>query len=75
MYYLLTQLDSENAEYTYDRVFGPDTIQKEIFETAAKPLIQGALEGYNGTLLCYGQTSSGKTFTMEVVFYIKVGCS
>jgi hypothetical protein len=30
-------------------------------------LIQGALDGYNGTLLCYGQTSSGKTFTMEGV--------
>ncbi len=25
------------------------------------------MDGYNGTLLCYGQTSSGKTFTMEGV--------
>ena len=65
--YIIIQIESEYAEYTYDKIFGPDTHQIEIFETAAKPIIQGALEGYNGTLLCYGQTSSGKTFTMEVI--------
>jgi kinesin family protein 5 len=31
----------------------------------AKPLISAAFEGINGTLFCYGQTSSGKTYTME----------
>jgi kinesin family protein 5 len=61
--------DKETADYTYDKVFGPDAHQVEIFENAAKPIIQGAMDGYNGTLLCYGQTSSGKTFTMEVIMF------
>lgn len=38
-----------------------------MFEFCAKPIIQSVIDGYNGTLLCYGQTSSGKTFTMEGV--------
>ena len=52
-------------EFTYDKVFPSDTNQKTIFETVAKPLISAAFEGINGTLFCYGQTSSGKTYTME----------
>jgi kinesin family member 5 len=29
-------------------------------------MLEHAMKGYNGTLFAYGQTSSGKTFTMEV---------
>uniref|UniRef100_A0AC35F266 Kinesin motor domain-containing protein n=1 Tax=Panagrolaimus sp. PS1159 TaxID=55785 RepID=A0AC35F266_9BILA len=35
-----------------------------IFDTVAKPIINGFLEGNNGTIFAYGQTASGKTFTM-----------
>ena len=52
-------------EFVYDKVFPSDTNQKTIFEIVAKPLISAAFEGINGTLFCYGQTSSGKTYTME----------
>ena len=38
---------------------------KKQFNIVAKPLINSALEGINGTIFCYGQTSSGKTYTME----------
>jgi len=47
-------------------VFGPTSTQVDVFNYTAKPIIDGVLDGYNGTLLCYGQTSSGKTYTMEV---------
>ena len=30
-----------------------------------KPIVEKALEGYNGTVFAYGQTGSGKTFTMR----------
>ena len=57
---------SENAQtFTFDGVFAPEEEQENIFNIVAKPLINGALEGINGTLFCYGQTSSGKTYTME----------
>ena len=36
-----------------------------MFEFCAKPLVDSALDGFNATFFCYGQTSSGKTFTME----------
>lgn len=57
---------SDNTQtFTFDGVFAPEEEQENIFNVVAKPLINGALEGINGTLFCYGQTSSGKTYTME----------
>ena len=52
-------------EFTYDKVYPSETTQETIFEQVAKPLILSAFEGINGTLFCYGQTASGKTYTME----------
>lgn len=54
-----------NTEFKFDHVFGPDTTQKDVYKVAAKPIIDSVLEGFNGTILAYGQTSSGKTFTMQ----------
>jgi len=38
--------------------------QDEVYETSASAIIQSVVEGYNGTVLCYGQTGAGKTYTM-----------
>jgi chromosomal replication initiation ATPase DnaA len=35
-----------------------------VYDTVAKDVVQGALEGYNGTVFAYGQTGSGKTHTI-----------
>eukprot|EP00298_Acanthocystis_sp_HF-20_P008863 c17950_g1_i1.p1 GENE.c17950_g1_i1~~c17950_g1_i1.p1 ORF type:complete len:818 (-),score=339.85 c17950_g1_i1:40-2460(-) len=51
--------------FTFDRVFDCDTEQIEVFEHAAKPIVESVMDGYNGTIFAYGQTGSGKTFTME----------
>lgn len=37
----------------------------EVYNQAARPLVQNVLKGYNGTIFAYGQTGTGKTFTME----------
>ncbi|KAJ2724395.1 hypothetical protein GGI07_001996 [Coemansia sp. Benny D115] len=50
--------------FAFDYAFGPDSQQISIFETAVAPLLARFAEGYNVTVLAYGQTSSGKTFTM-----------
>lgn len=55
----------DSQTFTFDSVFDQSSIQLDLFEYTAKPMINAALEGINGTLFCYGQTSSGKTFTME----------
>ncbi|XP_069501891.1 kinesin-like protein KIF9 [Ambystoma mexicanum] len=38
--------------------------QEVIYDAVAKPIVSKALDGYNGTIMCYGQTGAGKTFTM-----------
>jgi Tfp pilus assembly pilus retraction ATPase PilT len=38
-----------------------------IFNQTAKPILESVMQGYNGTIFAYGQTGTGKTFTMEGV--------
>ena len=52
-------------DFTFDRVYGPDSLQKDVFEEVGAPIIEGILKGFNGTIFAYGQTGSGKTHTME----------
>jgi kinesin family protein 5 len=53
-----------NHRFEYDYIFRPDDDQGLIYEKSAKPIIESVLEGFNGTVFAYGQTSSGKTHTM-----------
>ncbi|KAL6942480.1 hypothetical protein ACO0QE_003655 [Hanseniaspora vineae] len=50
--------------YTVDRVFGPNSGQERVFTDIANPLFLDFLKGYNCTVLVYGMTSTGKTYTM-----------
>uniref|UniRef100_A0A2K6S619 Kinesin-like protein n=1 Tax=Saimiri boliviensis boliviensis TaxID=39432 RepID=A0A2K6S619_SAIBB len=51
--------------YVFDRVLPPNTTQEQVYNACAKQIVKDVLEGYNGTIFAYGQTSSGKTHTME----------
>ncbi|CAN9498436.1 unnamed protein product [Ophioblennius macclurei] len=51
--------------YVFDRVLPPNTSQEQVYEQCAKQIVKDVLGGYNGTIFAYGQTSSGKTHTME----------
>ncbi|RWW43494.1 hypothetical protein BHE74_00050833, partial [Ensete ventricosum] len=46
-------------------VFGPTSKQKDLFEQSIAPIVNEVLEGYNCTIFAYGQTGTGKTYTME----------
>ena len=63
----ITSIDLQVSplKFTFDQVFPSTSLQHQIFDYAAKPLLNEVFEGINCTLFCYGQTSSGKTFTME----------
>lgn len=51
--------------FLFDRVFGPTSQQKHLYEMAVSPIVYEVLEGYNCTIFAYGQTGTGKTYTME----------
>ena len=51
--------------YNFDRIFPPSSTQEDIYSFGVKEIIDSILNGYNGTVLAYGQTSSGKTYTMQ----------
>lgn len=55
----------DGAKYTLDHIFGPEWTSQQIYEATTKGLLQKVISGFNSTVFAYGQTSSGKTFTMR----------
>ncbi|XP_075642982.1 kinesin-like protein KIN-7N [Castanea sativa] len=51
--------------YTFDHVFDESSTNARVYELLTKDIIHAAVDGFNGTAFAYGQTSSGKTFTMN----------
>ncbi|KAF5201803.1 Kinesin-like protein kin-5c [Thalictrum thalictroides] len=51
--------------FTFDKVFGPSAQQKDLYDQAVIPIVNEVLEGFNCTIFAYGQTGTGKTYTME----------
>ncbi|KVH98445.1 Kinesin, motor domain-containing protein [Cynara cardunculus var. scolymus] len=51
--------------YTFDRVYGSDSTTRQVYEEGAKRVALSALNGINSSIFAYGQTSSGKTYTMS----------
>ncbi|XP_014796670.1 kinesin heavy chain isoform X1 [Numenius arquata] len=60
-----TVVIGQGKPYVFDRVLPPNTTQEQVYNACAKQIVKDVLEGYNGTIFAYGQTSSGKTHTME----------
>lgn len=54
----------QSSTFTFDRVFNKETKQADIFDYSIKSTVDDLLEGYNGTVFAYGQTSAGKSHTM-----------
>eukprot|EP00741_Cyanophora_paradoxa_P001008 tig00000451_g971.t1 len=50
--------------FGFDAVLPMDATQERVYTVAAEPIVQAVLQGYNGTIFSYGQTGTGKTYTM-----------
>ncbi|XP_029543497.1 kinesin-like protein KIF3B [Oncorhynchus nerka] len=50
--------------FTFDAVYDSESKQSDIYDDTVRPLVDSVLQGFNGTILAYGQTGTGKTFTM-----------
>ncbi|XP_076926452.1 kinesin-like protein KIN-5B [Bidens hawaiensis] len=51
--------------FTFDKIFGPKSQQRSVYDQAIYPIVNEVLEGFNCTVFAYGQTGTGKTYTME----------
>ncbi|CAO2165467.1 unnamed protein product [Urochloa humidicola] len=70
----LTEYASENdylrlkrlrgRHFCFDSAFPDSTTQAEVYSTSTADLVEGVLQGRNGTVFCYGATGAGKTYTM-----------
>lgn len=60
-----SSLSTTTKTFTFDRVFGPDTKQIDVYRSVVVPILEEVLMGYNCTIFAYGQTGTGKTYTME----------
>nr|KAI8756368.1 centromere-associated protein E-like isoform X3 [Biomphalaria glabrata] len=51
--------------FNFDQVFDQTATNQTIYDHVAKNVVLSAMEGYNATLFMYGQTASGKTYTVN----------
>lgn len=57
--------DFEKRRFLFNRVFkGKNNSQENVFNKVGKPIVESVLRGFNGSILAYGQTGTGKTYTM-----------
>ena len=60
---------------TFDTVYDQHSTQKTLYENTAKQAVLSVLQGYNATMIAYGQTGTGKTYTMEVLCCSVLRCA
>ncbi|KAG5674440.1 hypothetical protein PVAND_004411 [Polypedilum vanderplanki] len=56
---------SRGHVFNFDHIFDEGSSNADVFEVIAKPIVENALNGINGTIFAYGQTSSGKTYCLS----------
>ncbi|KAL3616576.1 hypothetical protein CASFOL_039966 [Castilleja foliolosa] len=54
----------DSDTYEFDDILTECASQKRVYEVVAKPVVESVLDGYNGTVMAYGQTGTGKTYTL-----------
>ncbi|KAH9605410.1 hypothetical protein KSS87_012314, partial [Heliosperma pusillum] len=57
--------EKPSSSFTFDKVFGQNCGTTKVYREGAKDVALSALTGINATIFAYGQTSSGKTYTMR----------
>eukprot|EP01132_Coremiostelium_polycephalum_P009886 gene9886-12128_t len=60
----IRQRDGNQQQFSFDRTFNEKDDQVSVFNDVALPIVKDFLDGYHGTILAYGQTASGKTYTI-----------
>ncbi|KAK9913187.1 hypothetical protein M0R45_037011 [Rubus argutus] len=58
-----------SESYRFDEIFTETASQNRVYQVVAKPVVESVLNGYNGTVMAYGQTGTGKTYTLGRLGY------
>ena len=61
---ILQNFYTGNKRFEFDHLLDQDVTQEQVFDTVGQRVIDGVLNGYNGTIFAYGMTGTGKTFSM-----------
>lgn len=56
--------NNAKKSYMFDAVFPQSATQRNLYDQRCRPVVSRWFEGYNATILAYGQTNSGKTYTL-----------
>ena len=54
-------------DYTFDALFENDTSKELFYQKTSKPIVNAVLKGYNGGIICYGETGTGKSYTLKEI--------
>ena len=54
-------------DYTFDALFENDTSKELFYQKTSKPIVNAVLQGYNGGIICYGETGTGKSYTLKEI--------
>ena len=65
MYEIVPSSGRRANEFTFDHINGPEASTHEVYDSVAQDIVKETVSGFNATIFVYGQTSSGKTFTMS----------
>lgn len=58
-------IPNHSSKFEFDRVFGEDCKTSEVYQSRTEDIVAAAVRGFNGTVFAYGQTNSGKTYTIR----------
>nr|XP_039259929.1 kinesin-like protein KIF6 [Styela clava] len=61
---LIRKTDGVESRFAFNEIFEQGESQEKVFTVIGKSVIENAISGYNSTVLAYGQTATGKTYTM-----------
>jgi len=63
----------DQSSFLFDRVLGTQSTQREVYDCVARDVVADVMQGFNGTILAYGQTGAGKTYTLSDIEEGSVG--
>ncbi|RTG88332.1 kinesin family member 3B [Schistosoma bovis] len=61
----IAKLNDDPKRFSFDAVYDESSKQRDLYDETFRDLINSVLDGFNGTIFAYGQTGTGKTFTIQ----------